>query len=429
MPEHAFNQSTVPPASSGEPRVRAAVVVPCFNHGRTLPALLSGVAALDLLIIVIDDGSTDDSSAALSQWAHEHPEVNLVRLRHERNRGKAAALQTGFDAAAELNMTHAVTIDADGQLEPADIPSLLAIAESSPRALVLGRRPEVMASCPGRCTVGRRFASLAIRAQCGLRLGDTQCGLRIYPLGLLRQVRCAGRRYAFEAEIITRAAWAGFPVLDAPVRCTYFSGADRVSHFRPWLDSLRQTSLHLRLVARALLPWTSRARAAAPPAAERRPLWRRAAHWLSPRRCLREARVGELGRLELAAALGIGAMIGSLPFFGLHTAMSIYTAWRLHLHPAGVVLGSQVSMPPLGVALAAASVWIGHLLLTGSVLRAGELDAQWASIPWFATHWLPAWLIGSVIVGLVVGAAVFSAAMLASARRPAATTPDPEGAR
>ena len=111
------------------------------------------------------------------------------------------------------------------------------------------QRPAAMPGCPARCAIGRRFTNLAIRAQCGLRITDSQCGLRIYPLLLVNSVRCAASRYSFEAEIIPRAVWAGFDVTAAPVQCRYLPEGERISHFRPWADSLRQALMHLRLVA------------------------------------------------------------------------------------------------------------------------------------------------------------------------------------
>jgi uncharacterized protein (DUF2062 family) len=331
----------------------------------------------------------------------------MVRA-HLRNRGKGSALRTGFEAAAELGATHAVTIDADGQLDPADIPAVLDAARASPRALVLGRRPERIDGQPGRCAFGRWCADLAIRGECGVRVSDSQCGLRAYPIELVRAVRCLGGRFAFEAEVITRAAWAGFPIVEVPVRCTYFPPAERVSHFRPFRDSARQLALHLLLLARALAPWPHRLVVKNQSPRVRAPLLTQLWGWLNPIRCWREAKAGELGRLELAAALGVGVWIGTVPIYGAQTAACLYVAWRLHLHPAAVVLGSQVALPPIGVALAAASVWLGHVLLEGRPPRSSDISFEWSAAPAMMEQFLPALGLGSLIVGLIVGLGVFA---------------------
>src|SRR5439155_15804669 len=132
----------------------------------------------------------------------------LVLLAHHQNRGKAAALRTGFAAAAERGHTHAVTIDTDGQHEPTDIPALLRAAEQSPKALIVGARDEMAADYPARSRVGRRGSNFFVWLESGLRVSDSQCGLRVYPLELLRVARCGAGYFGFETEILTRAAWA-----------------------------------------------------------------------------------------------------------------------------------------------------------------------------------------------------------------------------
>ena len=395
--------------------MKPVVIVPTFNHGGTLTGVLDRLVPLGLPIIVVDDGSTDQTAARLAEWIRQHvrslqSRVPLELRTHAHNRGKGAALKTGFAVASELGATHAVTIDADGQLDPADIPGLIEIARRNPNALVLGQRPAAMPGCPARCAIGRRATNLAIRAQCGLRITDSQCGLRIYPLKLTNSVRCVASRYSFEAEIIPRAVWAGFDVIPAPVQCHYFPPNERISHFRPWVDSLRQAWVHLRLLARAIVPWPHHVvivDQSKPPGVDPRPWWRRFLAWFNPVQCWREARAGDLGRLELAAALGIGVWIGTTPLFGLHVPLCAYFAWRLHLHPAAMILGSQVSLPPIAVVLAIASTWLGHLLLTGHLLHIDHLHAAGKFLPWLPVDWLPAWALGSVVLGFVLGFGVF----------------------
>lgn len=394
--------------------VAPAVVVPTYNHESRLAGVLTDLARLDLPLIVVDDGSTDGTWQVIERWRGEHPDTAITALRHDRNRGKAAALRSGFAAArAAGGITHVVTIDSDGQLDAADVPRLLEAARGSPQALILGSRPEVMPECPERCAVGRRFASLALLAQTGRRLSDTQCGLRAYPLDLVERVRCVGGRYSFEAEVIARASWVGFDVVEVPVCCRYHVAGERISHFRPVVDSLRQAGVHTRLLLLALLPWVRPARLR--PAGGARTCLRSFVRWLNPLRCLSDARSSGIERLEFASALALGAWIGTLPFFGTHTALCMYVAWRLNLRPAALILGSQVSMPPLGVGLAIVSAWVGHVLLTGRTAVPSELKWSWSALPGLAWEWLPAWLLGSIVVGFVLGLAVLGLTLLVTA--------------
>jgi glycosyltransferase involved in cell wall biosynthesis/uncharacterized protein (DUF2062 family) len=415
--------------ASGEVRsrqgVRAVVVVPIYNHAASIVDVLDRIVSLGYEIIVVDDGSTDSTSEVLVRWNSASPVGLASVLTHPSNRGKAAALRTGFDRATTIGATHAVTIDADGQLDPEDIPGLLDVAVAHPRALVLGRRPDQMEGCPARCVVGRRNASLAALAQTGLRLSDTQCGLRVYPLELLGTVRCSAGRYAFEAEIVTRAAWAGFDVLEAPVRCRYFSADKRVSHWRPWRDSLRQGAVHVRLLAVAMIPSSRRSSGATPIVGQSRV--RRLLRWLNPVRSWREVRQEPIGDLEFASGLAIGAWIGTLPFFGLHTILSMYVAWRLHQQPAAVVLGSQVSMPPLGVFLAAASMILGHFMLTGTLIHVDVSSLTWSSAWRIPLQGFTEWLLGSMVLGVLVAAVVYFLGLWIAGRARRADQPARDG--
>ncbi len=393
----------------GHSAARCVVVVPTYNHAPALSGVLDGLGRLGVPIIVVDDGSSDETSAVIDHWFELHPEASLTQVRHARNRGKADALRSGFAAAETMaGVTHAVTIDSDGQLDPTDIPALVERAAESPQALILGVRPSRMVNCPRRCEIGRRFASLAAFAQTGRRFSDTQCGLRAYPLSLTREGRARAGRYSFEAEIITRAVWMGLDVIEVPVRCTYSveGTPKRISHFRPIGDSLRQLMVHARLVFLALLPWTRSS-----PRPKRIAGLRGAVlslgNWLNPARCIRAVRDSQLGTLELATALAFGVWIGTLPFFGLHGAICLYVAWKLNLHPTATVLGSQVSIPPVGFALAAGSIWLGHLLLTGEMIRVGELEFSWRELPRLAMEWLPAWTVGGVLLGFGLAVITF----------------------
>jgi uncharacterized protein (DUF2062 family) len=199
------------------------------------------------------------------------------------------------------------------------------------------------------------------------------------------------------------------------VTCRYLPAAERVSHFRPWLDSFRALRMHARLVGRALVPVahqkTAPAQAAEssmPHSATPGPAWKRLVEWLSPARAWRELREQNAGAQETAAGLAVGAFIGNLPVYGLHTALSLLAARRLHLHPLAVVAGSHVSTPPLGPVLIVAAIGLGHYLLHGCWLTVTELPhsfAQWAAL---AGKLLVEWSIGGTLIGLLMAAAVFT---------------------
>lgn len=402
------------------------VVAPTYNNARTLGATIDGVVALGLPLIVVNDGSTDATADLLRDAVRRH---ELTVLAHPRNHGKAAALRTAFIAAREAGHTHAVTIDTDGQHDPGEIPRLLERARDAPTALVLGLRDKCAEGYPARSRFGRRMSNLFIRMESGLRVEDSQCGLRVYPLGLVGAVRCGAGRFGFETEIVTRAAWARCPVIEVPVACRYLPPGQRVSHLNPFLDTVRAFGMHARLLGRALLPWPrhpqwpprpveaaaeraitaspSPSPAPSPNPGSRKGLVRRFLRWMDPRDAWRQARRDRVGREMFSAGLAVGAFIGNLPVYGLHAWIGLYVSRRFHLHPLAVFAGTNISTPPIGPLLNVAAVALGHLLLHGSLPQPGHYSIRDHTLLEVLGRIGLEWTAGSLIVGLACAAGVF----------------------
>jgi uncharacterized protein (DUF2062 family) len=404
--------------------VNPVVVAPTYNNARTLGDLVRGVRALGLPLIVVDDGSTDATAGLLADLAREG---GVTVLTHPRNRGKAAALRSGFAAARAAGYTHVVSIDTDDQHDPAEVPKLLDRARREPAALVLGLRDDGAPNYPRKSRLGRRLSNLFIRMESGLRVEDSQCGLRVYPLGLVAAVRCRAGRFGFETEFVTRAAWAGCPVVEVPVACHYLPPGERVSHLNPLLDTLRAMAMHARLLGRALLPWPRHPqwppprRGTGEPVADRpvvgKGFARRFLGWIDPRDAWRQARRDRAGREAFSAGLAVGAFIGNLPAYGFHAPIGLYVARRLHLHPAAVFVGTNVSMPPLGALLNAAAIALGHVLLRGSLPTPDAVDFARHGFWKVLLNLLLEWSLGSLVVGLLCAAAVFMLSNRLLARR------------
>jgi len=227
------------------------VVAPTFNNVSTLIQVLNRIIVLNLPLIVVNDGSTDRTGDLLKTWHQDQPRREHIHIfDHIQNRGKGQALLTAFSMTEGLGFTHAVTIDTDGQLDPEQIPDLLLAASANPDALILGFRDDTAFDYPKKSRVGRRLSNFFIRVECGLYLGDSQCGFRVYPIRLVQNITCGAGRYGYETEIIVRAVWAGYPIVEVPVRCRYFFGEKHRTHFKPWQDTFRHVSLHARMLAR-----------------------------------------------------------------------------------------------------------------------------------------------------------------------------------
>jgi uncharacterized protein (DUF2062 family) len=385
-------------------RFSPAIVAPTYNNAAALRAVAEGAARFALPVIVVNDGSTDATGEILQTLRSELTVVQVAT--HGRNLGKAAALQTGFSLAQDAGCTHVVTIDTDGQLDPEEIPRLLEASRHSPDALVIGVRDERAADYPAASRTGRRISNLLVRLESGARVADSQCGFRVYPLELVARLHCRAGRYGFETEVLTRAAWASCALIEVPVTCRYAPAGARVSHFRPWIDSLRAVAMHARLMLRALVPLPHTTGSAQP-----RPHGSRGLHrlldWLNPARLWRDVRQQRLGAQETATGIAVGVFIGNMPIYGLQTLASLYAARRLHLHPLPVVAGSQVSTPPLGPVLIAIAIGVGHWLLHGTWFALPRWHATWRQWAQLIGHLFLEWSVGSVLVGVVLAAAAF----------------------
>jgi uncharacterized protein (DUF2062 family) len=255
------------------------------------------------------------------------------------------------------------------------------------------------------------MSNLFSRMESGLRVEDSQCGMRVYPLGLVRAVRARSGRYGFETEIVTRAGWAGCPVIEVPVVCRYLPEGERVSHLNPFVDTARAFGMHIRLLARALLPWPRHlqwpGRAPAEVAAPKRPLHRRLLDWINPVDAWREMKRDPVGRETVAAGLAVGAWIGNLPAYGLHAFIGLYAARRLHQHPLAVVAGTQISTPPVGPILNAIAIAFGHLLLHGGLPSPDDFNIRDLGFLEILRRMLLEWIVGAPVIGLGCAIVVF----------------------
>jgi glycosyltransferase involved in cell wall biosynthesis len=194
-------------------------------------------------VVVVDDGSTDDT-AEPARGAGAEVLCQAV------NRGKGAALRAGMDWLSERGYARALTMDGDGQHLGSEIPVLLAASQETPHALILGARQIGAQEVQALKLFGNRFANRWVEIACGMALPDTQSGFRVYPLLETRSLGTTAERFAFETEVLIRAARAGLEIRSVPVRVYYPPAAERVSHYRPWADTLRIIAVVIRLILR-----------------------------------------------------------------------------------------------------------------------------------------------------------------------------------
>ena len=220
-----------------DPAPHPIVVIPAYRPDAALPQLVSGLAAAPFSIVVVDDGSGPVYEPVFA--ALPSPAVTI--LRHETNRGKGAALRTAFLWIAEPrpDASGIVTADADGQHALPDILSVAAALAAEPEALHLGSRPLDGPGVPLRSRLGNLPMRWFFRLCTGLRLADTQTGLRGFSASLAPWFAALpGDRYEFELTMLLAAARLGCPIREHPIRALYRAG-NAGSHFRPLRDSWR----------------------------------------------------------------------------------------------------------------------------------------------------------------------------------------------
>ena len=220
---------------------RFAVIIPAYNHGSRIATVVENTRPLGFPIFVVDDGSTDDTAAVLEGLS------GIEVLRHPVNRGKGAALISGMLAAQKI-ADHAITLDADGQHDPAEASNLIAVLAERPNAIVIGKRE--MIDAPWTSRKGRGFSNFWVWAAGGPWLTDTQSGFRIYPIKKTLALGVTARRYQFEVEVLARASWQGIPITEAPISAAYGSDLPRISHFQPFTDFMRNSETFSRLILR-----------------------------------------------------------------------------------------------------------------------------------------------------------------------------------
>jgi glycosyltransferase involved in cell wall biosynthesis len=226
------------------------VLLPSYNTGPRLRDVVIEALRHWQPVLVVIDGSTDESAAKMEDLARTEPALSVLVL--PRNLGKGAAVLAGAEWARTRGFTHALAMDADGQHPAAKIAEFMAISQQQPEALVLGS-PIFPPNVPPERLYFRKLSVALVRCTIlGRGIDDNLYGFRIYPLAPLLAVlgpRRTGRRYDFDTEAAVRLCWRGVRPINvrAPVR--YFSRAEGgVSHFHYLRDNLTLARMHTRLV-------------------------------------------------------------------------------------------------------------------------------------------------------------------------------------
>ncbi len=369
--------------------LNCVVVIPTYNNAGTVAQVISDVAAYSDNILVVNDGSTDDTAQILSSFS------NIRTISCEKNRGKGYALKLALKTAAETGYDYAVTIDADGQHFADDIPTFIDRIEQVPDSLLIGARNLTADNMPSRNTFANKFSNFWYKVETGRTMIDTQSGYRLYPLRKLRNMRFVTRRYEFEVEIIVRAAWQGINVENVPVKVYYAPVEERVSHCRPLKDFTRISLLNSVLVLCALLfyhPWRFM-----------RALTKDNIRDFFDKQVLHSPD----SNLQMACAMGWGIFCGIIPLWGYQMIFAALTAHFMRLNKVVAVVFSNISIPPMIPFILYGSVVLGAAILrtdnpfTLDSISIGEIGMS-----------LTQYIVGSFALAAAAGSVVFCGSWL-----------------
>jgi len=215
-------------------------IIPAYNEARFIGDVIR-TALQYVPVVVIDDGSTDGTGAAAAM-------AGAKVVAHVQNQGKGKALLTGFDYAVGRKVDAAITLDADGQHDPHEIPLFIEAFRAGQGDIIIGKR--TFGEMPPKSQFGNRVGTVLLGWAMGQPIPDNQSGYRLLSRDVMAKVRPSSSRFEAEVEILLRAQLAGFRVGWVPIKTIY---NDKKSHFRPVDDSV----LFLKMVWRI---WRARLR-------------------------------------------------------------------------------------------------------------------------------------------------------------------------
>ena len=332
--------------------LKACVIIPTYNNAATLAAVIEDVAQYSNHIIVVNDGSTDNTVEIVKQF------MAVQFISYEKNVGKGWALRKAFAYAAEKGYKYGITIDSDGQHFAKDLPAFINKLEEEPNAVIIGARNMDQASVPGGSSFGNKVSNFWFKVETGITSPDTQSGFRLYPLEPMKKMRFITRKYEFEIEVLVRLAWKGVKVIAVPVTVYYAPKEERISHFRPYKDFFRISVLNTIIVIISFLYIKPRDFI--------RTLFSRK----KMKKVLDEHLYNPHHSPQLKAiSVAFGIFMGIVPIWGIQLAAAIFLAILFKLNKPLVIVAANISIPPMIPVIIFLSYKVGALWMGDNAMQ------------------------------------------------------------
>ena len=217
------------------PSSKIAIIIPALNAASTLPELFRRIRSIlgQVLIVVVDDGSTDNTSDVAK-------DNGAVILRHEQNLGKGAALRSGFRYILTLpEIEFILTMDADLQHRPEDIPQLLEHREKTFSYIVIGNRKRYGVCMPFHRILSNTITSTLVSWKTHQLVKDSQCGFRLIHRNVIANIECTTNGYEAETEFLIRASRKGYRFSFAPIETVYGNERSYMTHLQTTINFLK----------------------------------------------------------------------------------------------------------------------------------------------------------------------------------------------
>lgn len=223
--------------------MKTLIVIPAFNEEKDLGTLIKNISSVVSLkdVLVVDDGSVDKTLSVAK-------ESGVRVLSFEINKGKGAALRAGFNFSLKNGYDAVITIDADGQHDPEEIPKFLSKYKETGAHLIIGTREHNLSEMPYLRFIVNKTTSFVTSILSGIRIRDSQSGFRLIKSEVLEKIALAAEHFQMETEIIVKAARLGFSIEEIPIRTIYFQKFK--SHINPMIDTGRFIKLALKMLWR-----------------------------------------------------------------------------------------------------------------------------------------------------------------------------------
>jgi glycosyltransferase involved in cell wall biosynthesis len=218
--------------------MKTCILIPGYNESRMIGQVVTNARKIIDDVVVIDDGSRDNT-AQIAQ------DAGAYVIKHEVNKGKGAALRTGFQYAIDHGYDAVITMDSDGQHDPDDIPGFLATVEKIGSGIIIGTRMGDISTMPLIRRFTNKLTSFSASILARQKIEDSQSGFRLITTDVIKTVRLETAGFETESEILIKASKAGFRIASVPIKTIY---GEEKSKIKP----MRDTYKFLRLLFRSL---------------------------------------------------------------------------------------------------------------------------------------------------------------------------------